>query len=239
VKDLTVVFDNVAGVPGLITGWGFSAFIRGYEKTILFDAGADGQTLLSNLRALSLDPGYIQLVVLSHAHSDHAGGLPELLSHAPETELIVPEGLPRRLEEAIEETGVRYRTADAGEELASGVTTTGSLQGKHIEQGLILTGGRGPILVTGCAHPGVKAMLLEAGGVAGEPVDTIVGGFHLHAFRRGNTRSLAEELKELGLRAIAPSHCTGERATTILAEVFRDGFIESGLGRSIILDDGS
>ncbi|MBD3367782.1 MAG: MBL fold metallo-hydrolase [Candidatus Eisenbacteria bacterium] len=236
-KELTVVFDNVPGVPGLITGWGFAAVVRGYGRTVLFDAGSDGATLLSNLRALSIVPKSIDLVVLSHAHADHAGGLPEFLSVAPGVELIVPDSLPKRLVEAIEATGVGFRTADPGEELADGVTTTGSLPGKQIEQGLILAGHDGPALVTGCAHPGVQTMLKEAARVAGSPVGTLIGGFHLHAFRKGSVRATAAELREMGLERIAPSHCTGDRATTILADEFGEGFIESGLGRSIVLDD--
>lgn len=234
-KELTVVFDNVPGVPGLITGWGFAAVVRGYSKTVLFDTGADGATLLSNLRALSIAPRSIDLVVLSHAHADHAGGLTEFLEAASDVELIVPEGLPRRLEDAIRETGVSFRTAPGGDELAPGVTTTGSLPGKRVEQGLILEGADGPVLVTGCAHPGIQVMLEAAARIMDGPVELAVGGFHLNSFRKGSVRKLGEELKSIGLRRIAPSHCTGERAMVILADVFGEGFVESGLGRTINL----
>jgi 7,8-dihydropterin-6-yl-methyl-4-(beta-D-ribofuranosyl)aminobenzene 5'-phosphate synthase len=235
VKDLTIVFDNVAAAPGLTPGWGFAAFIRGFGKTVLFDTGADGPTLLSNMRALSLSPDDIDIVVLSHPHADHAGGLPELLSAAPRAELVAPDAIPRGLREAIESMGRSFRTAPGSEELTAGVVTTGSLPGQHVEQGLVLTGNRGPVLVTGCAHPGLKTMLIEAGRLAGAPVEFAIGGFHWHAFRKGSIRTLAAELKELGLERIAPSHCTGDRATMILADVFGDGFVKSGLGTTIDL----
>jgi len=236
-KQLRIAFDNVPGVPGLITGWGFSAVVEGFDKSILFDAGADGTALLSNLRTLSVVPESLDLIVLSHAHADHAGGLPELLAKTPTAELIVPDALPRRLEEAIEATGVAYRTAEAGEKLADGVTTTGSLPGKQIEQGLILAGGAGPVLVTGCAHPGIETMVARAGEIVGRPIELAIGGFHLGSIRKGSVRKLADQLKDLGLRRIAPSHCTGDRAIAILADVFGDGFIESGLGRTIPLEN--
>lgn len=236
-KELLVVFDNVPGVPGLIAGWGYAALVRGFGKTVLFDTGSDGTTLLSNMRALSVQPASIDIVVLSHAHADHAGGLPELLGAAGDVDLVVPEGLPRGLEEAIRASGARPRTAAPGETLVEGVTTTGSLPGKHVEQGLILRGEAGPVLVTGCAHPGIATMVTEASRVVGEPVEMAVGGFHLHVFRKGSIREMAAELKGLGLRRIAPSHCTGDRATAILADVFGEGFIESGLGRTIALEE--
>ena len=58
---ITVVYDNDPHQKGLNTGWGFACVIRGLERTVLFDTGGDGNTLLANMRALRIDPESIDL----------------------------------------------------------------------------------------------------------------------------------------------------------------------------------
>lgn len=230
-KELRVVFDNVPGVPGLITGWGFAAVVSGYDRTILFDTGSDGAALLSNMRTLSIPPQTIGSVVLSHAHADHAGGLPELISAAPGVDLIVPEELPRRLEAAIEASGATWRTAAAGEEIAEGVTTTGAMRGRQIEQGLILEGDDGPVLVTGCAHPGIHKLVELAKEVLGQCPFFIIGGFHLHDRSEPVLNRIVTRLQELGVQQAAPCHCSGDRARQVFKQRFGDKCHLVGVGQ--------
>ena len=73
---ITIVYDNCLSKPGLRTGWGFSSLIEtDCAPPLLFDTGADGTTLLHNMRKLGIDPGRIGIIVISHAHGDHTGGL--------------------------------------------------------------------------------------------------------------------------------------------------------------------
>ncbi len=50
---ITIIYDNEVNKPGLKAGWGFSFLIE-IENTppILFDTGADGTTLLHNMKEL-------------------------------------------------------------------------------------------------------------------------------------------------------------------------------------------
>ncbi len=81
VKDLsiTVSYDNNPYKERLTTAWGFSCVIRGTEKTILFDTGGNGSILLTNMEKLGINPKEVDLVVLSHIHGDHVGGLASFL----------------------------------------------------------------------------------------------------------------------------------------------------------------
>ena len=58
--------------------WGFSALVEADGKRLLFDTGAEPDTVIRNLQALGLDLSDVTDVVLSHAHQDHVGGLAAL-----------------------------------------------------------------------------------------------------------------------------------------------------------------
>ena len=102
---LTVVFDNIPLEPDLRTDWGFAAVVRGYPRTILFDTGSDADVLLGNMEALGFDPAEIEIVVLSHPHQDHAGGLAGFLRVNPNVEVFVPDGSPCEMIDQIEQLG--------------------------------------------------------------------------------------------------------------------------------------
>ncbi len=53
---ITIIYDNEVNKPGLKAGWGFSFLIE-IENTppILFDTGADGTTLLHNMKELGIN----------------------------------------------------------------------------------------------------------------------------------------------------------------------------------------
>jgi 7,8-dihydropterin-6-yl-methyl-4-(beta-D-ribofuranosyl)aminobenzene 5'-phosphate synthase len=55
--------------------WGFGALVEVDGERILFDTGARPNTVLENARELKMDLAGVREVVLSHNHSDHAGGL--------------------------------------------------------------------------------------------------------------------------------------------------------------------
>jgi metal-dependent hydrolase (beta-lactamase superfamily II) len=68
-----VVFDTTGGVAkkGFRTGFGYSLFVQFEGKRLLFDLGADADTLLHNLRAAGIDPAKLDAIAISHNHFDH------------------------------------------------------------------------------------------------------------------------------------------------------------------------
>ena len=52
-----------------------TAHLGDERRTLLFDAGPEGATLLHNAAILGVDFGGVDAVVLSHGHWDHGGGL--------------------------------------------------------------------------------------------------------------------------------------------------------------------
>jgi metal-dependent hydrolase (beta-lactamase superfamily II) len=69
---VTVIVENMAGLPPLLGEWGLSLLVETDRHQILFDTGG-GLALPHNSQELSLDLGKTGAIVISHAHDDHAG----------------------------------------------------------------------------------------------------------------------------------------------------------------------
>jgi 7,8-dihydropterin-6-yl-methyl-4-(beta-D-ribofuranosyl)aminobenzene 5'-phosphate synthase len=206
---VTIVYDNEVSQQGLKADWGFSCLIETQGGApILFDTGADGAILLHNMEQLGIDPGRIGIIVISHAHGDHAGGLWDILELNKDAEIYLPASFG---------VGIRGRKVTAVRQptrIAEGVFSTGELKG--VEQSLALSTDRGIVAVTGCSHPGVDTILdavSQFGSLYG-----IIGGFH--GF------SDLERLR--GLPLICPCHCTQYKWE--LGQLFPEQCIACGAG---------
>jgi 7,8-dihydropterin-6-yl-methyl-4-(beta-D-ribofuranosyl)aminobenzene 5'-phosphate synthase len=230
---IVVVFNNVAGGKGLVTSWGFACLVAGPDKTLLFDTGGNGDILLSNMTRLGLDPEAIDAVVLSHLHADHTGGLAALLSHNPDLTVYIPESFPLSFRQDVTALGAGIETVSGPRQLMPGVYSTGEMGAFIREQGLILDTPVGLVLITGCAHPDVTAMAAQARRFLGRDIYLLMGGFHLGGKSDAEIRGIIRRLRELGVKKVAPSHCTGENALRRFREEWGDDFVDGGLGAVI------
>jgi 7,8-dihydropterin-6-yl-methyl-4-(beta-D-ribofuranosyl)aminobenzene 5'-phosphate synthase len=88
---ITILVDNQAG-PGLTTEHGFSLWIEADGRHILFDTG-QGPALPVNARTLGVDLRQTDMLVLSHGHYDHTGGIPHVLHVAPNAHVYCHPGV--------------------------------------------------------------------------------------------------------------------------------------------------
>jgi len=83
--------------------------------------------------------------------------------------------------------------------------------------------GRGTTVLSGCSHAGiVNASLGAQAQFHGEPIDVVLGGYHLSGTAMetridATVRDLKERIRP---RVVAPGHCTGWRAAAALAHAF-------------------
>jgi 7,8-dihydropterin-6-yl-methyl-4-(beta-D-ribofuranosyl)aminobenzene 5'-phosphate synthase len=239
---LLILFDNNAAVTGVKYGWGFSCLVRSGGTSLLFDTGADGAILLSNMARLGVDPAEIDAVFLSHDHWDHVGGLRAVLEHKPDLDVHLTPAFSDALVRRARKAGARVIAhgpldggAGASGEIAPGLFTTGALEGPPEEHALVIELERGVVVVSGCSHPGIAAMLERIRSRFDKPVLLALGGYHLLHDSRSEIRSTIERFRALEVRRVAPIHCTGARARRMFKHAFGDDFLRVGAGSEVDL----
>jgi len=234
---LVITYDNNPYAEGLRTEWGFSCFVMGPDKTILFDTGGEGDVLMANIAGLGLDPADVDAVVLSHEHRDHTGGLGEFLKANPEVTVYFPRSFGSGFRRRLGDGAGRAIEVKDPVAICENVYSTGEMGISIKEQGLILRTSRGLVVITGCAHPGIVAMVERAESLAGDDVLLVLGGFHLVRAGEGEIGDVIAGLKNLGVRHAAPCHCSGDLAREMFGKEFGDRYIEAGVGRSLTAAD--
>ena len=241
---ITVVYDNNPYKQELETEWGFAAFITGTEKTILFDTGG-GRLLLDNMEKLAIKPANVDMVVLSHIHGDHTGGLSSFLEKNPNVTVYLPSVFPKKFKDNVRNSEAKIIEVNETLQICENVYSTGQL-GKLIkEQSLIIRTDKGLIIITGCAHPGIVNIVNTAKALMGVPalrgpkddILLVMGGFHLEWATKGGIEKIISAFKQLGVRYVGPCHCSGQKARSLFEKHFSSNYINIGAGKIITLAD--
>ncbi len=232
-RTITVVHDNDPYAEGLRTAWGFSAHIAGAGRSILFDTGSDGTLLLENLAKLKIDPASIDTLVLSHAHSDHTGGLTGLLQANPRIRVHLPASFPARIKDVVGGYGAPVIEVGGPQQICENVYSTGILGRRIKEQALAIRTARGLVVLTGCAHPGIGKMLDNIRRQHRDEVLLVMGGFHLEWATSWKVQRIIAAFRDGGVRCVAPTHCSGEKAREQFRRAYGRQFIEVGVGKTL------
>jgi 7,8-dihydropterin-6-yl-methyl-4-(beta-D-ribofuranosyl)aminobenzene 5'-phosphate synthase len=230
---MTIVYDNNPYKDGLMTSWGFACVIKGTEKTILFDTGGNSAVLLNNMQQLGIDPNEIDIVVLSHFHGDHVGGLNGLLQENDNVTVYLPATFPPEFKEPLKGAGVKTVEVNDPAKICKGVYSSGILGNGITEQALMIATNRGLILVTGCAHPGIVDILAAANKILEDKILLVIGGFHLGAMARPELEEIIAGFRKLGVKRVGPCHCSGDQARRMFKQEYGQDFLDVGVGRLI------
>jgi 7,8-dihydropterin-6-yl-methyl-4-(beta-D-ribofuranosyl)aminobenzene 5'-phosphate synthase len=235
IKPLTIwiIYDNNPYDSHLKPEWGFSCFIQGMERTILFDTGGDGTTLLSNMEKLKIKPEQVDLIFLSHNHSDHTGGLQDFLKKKHKVKVFLPQSFPFRFKKDIKNSGAQYIEIKEPTEICKDVFSTGELGLSIKEQSLLIKTEKGLVVITGCAHPGIVEIVKKAKKLLNDDIYLILGGFHLLNSSEEKIKMIVLEFKKLGVKKVAPCHCSGELCQKIFDDEYKQDFIKLGAGGKV------
>jgi len=231
--DLTIVYDNNPYNSELETRWGFSCLVKGTEKTILFDVGGEGTVLLKNMEKLEIDPKEVEVIVLSHIHYDHIGGLSDFLKINPKVTVYMPESLPQSVKNIVKTSGSQLVEVKKPVKICQNVYSTGELGTFIKEESLIIKTSKGLVVVTGCAHPGIVDIVIEAKEMLKTDVYLVLGGFHLCWMNQLQVNRIINGIKGQDVVKVAPCHCSGDIARKLFERAYGKDFILIGVGKKL------
>ncbi|HXH68498.1 MAG TPA: MBL fold metallo-hydrolase [Candidatus Limnocylindrales bacterium] len=94
----------------------------------------------------------------------------------------------------------------------------------------------GLLLVDGCSHAGIEA-ILEAASSIDPRTEIVFGGLHLVTTPVEEIDALVTNLQtKWKVQRIAPGHCTGEPAFARLQKAFGERYVYAGLGTSVLIE---
>ena len=224
---IAIVFDNYKANEKLESFWGFSCVIN---NNFLFDTGSNGRALLRNIYKMGYNVEEFEYLFISHPHWDHIGGIDSIVDINKNLTLFVPDSLSKLYVKDLKTLSKDVKIINEYPRKIASFYSTGMMEpiGEHsliIEDEL-------NILTTGCAHPGVENIVKRAKDIVGR-IDYVIGGFHLMRENEEKISLVINELKNLGVEFVTPTHCSGDLAIEMFKDAFKDNFIEGGVGRII------
>jgi competence protein ComEC len=171
-----------AGAPSAFTvtffyvGWGDGALVRSPTgAAIVIDGGSDPELMVRKLASLGVRR--VDLLVATHAHADHVGGLPAVLTRFP-VGLVVDPGCPgdspvyQAFLQSVRASGIAFRHPGPGTMIHAGDITVEVLAPQHCFVGtrsdpnndsvvLRVTHGSASVLFTGDVEQPAQAELVR------------------------------------------------------------------------------
>jgi 7,8-dihydropterin-6-yl-methyl-4-(beta-D-ribofuranosyl)aminobenzene 5'-phosphate synthase len=234
--NLTILYDNYVFTEGLKSDWGFSCLLTGMEKTILFDTGTKGELFLENIEKLNINPKDVEIIVISHNHGDHTGGLLAFLRKNSNVLVYLPPSCSASFIQEVKGTGAKVLIPDAPLKICKGVHLTGPMGKQIIEQSMIVDTAVGTVVITGCAHPGIVNIVQKSKVILPKGIYLVLGGFHLSRKSEAELKQIISEFRELGVKKAGPTHCTGDRAIQMFKQAYGPDFVQMGVGRRLKIE---
>lgn len=229
---VVVLVDNNANPNNslLDTAWGLSILVEVPGKKILFDTGPNPYVLEHNAKILNANLSDVDIIVISHEHGDHVGGLKLLPKVNKRAIVYIPKHMWSSVKRWIEGLGFKTFEVTNTTKICDGVAVLGEIYGPPYEIALVVNvEGLGSIIVVGCSHPGVENIVGKAVKELNVKPYAVIGGFHLAGASKYKLESTVRKLLEYGVEKIYPIHCSGEGIRDLLEseypQNYGDGFV--------------
>lgn len=198
IKSLSILplIDYYTDNPNLKTEPGVSYLISADDTKILMDVGFNKKKehpspLLQNMKILGISESNIDMIIFSHLHLDHVGGLKEQkektfsLSQGPVSLSNLPVYSPSEISASRWNPGPETHVIKDPVVLKDGIVSIGAiprylfLMGNTLENSLAVNvDGKGIVLIIGCGHQTIERILERTRALFDEPIYAIIGGLH-------------------------------------------------------------
>ena len=231
--EIITLYDNYQVNTLTRTDWGFSCLVIHGNDTILFDTGAREDIFSRNLKVLGIDIHTIQTMVISHHHGDHTGNVFNVLSQNPGMKVFLPSSLDGEYEAEIENSGGKACMKSKSKRVKNDIYLSGEMGFQIKEQALVIDTEKGLVIISGCGHPGIDRMVSCIKEKFQKEVFLVMGGFHMMEASEWEAVEMAQKLKALGVKKVAPSNCTGEIGMQTFKKIYQTNYIQNGTGKII------
>jgi 7,8-dihydropterin-6-yl-methyl-4-(beta-D-ribofuranosyl)aminobenzene 5'-phosphate synthase len=237
---IPLVDEGVASRSEFQVEHGVSYLIKTDETTILFDVGqnvnaTDPSPLQANMEQLGIRLDDVQMVVISHDHPDHTGGMKwwRAGTFSLGNEQVDLKGKTVYVPNALTYPQLTPVVADQPQKIAKGVASLGTIafaevwqlalfQSRNVEQALAVNvEGSGIVIISGCGHQTLPKLVERTQALFDEPIAGVVGGLHYENADAQAVEPDIEIFRALRPQLIALSPHDSEGAAR---QAFRDTF---------------
>lgn len=233
--NVKVIYDNFVHTEGTTADWGYSVLIGGLDKEILFDTGTKPELFKSNFMKMGIDPAEVDIMVLSHEHGDHTGGISSFVSMKTGIPLVIPHSFTGNFMKKMSGYGLKPVLVNKASMICDHLYTSGEYDYKIAEQSLVLDTKKGLVVMTGCAHPGIIEMLEVIKKDFNKNIYMVFGGFHLMEKSQKEMDEIIAGMKSLGVVKCGATHCTGDKQIEMFRKAFGDDYFDLGVGNTIVI----
>ena len=232
---IKIIYDNYVYKEGMEADWGFSCYIEGTEKNILFDTGTKSELFLRNLKEMEIGPPKVDVVVISHEHGDHTGGLSSFLELNNKPSVLLPFSFSYNFIRRVEAKGAEAIAIKEPVKVCKDVYLSGEMGNRIKEHSLAINTPKGLVIICGCSHPGIVNIVKHFKETLNKDIYLVLGGFHLMNKTEAEMENIVGQMKKLGVQKCGASHCTGEKQIQMFKEAFGEDYVALGVGRVIEL----
>ena len=95
---------------------------------------------------------------------------------------------------------------------------------------------KGQFIFSACSHAGLINVLTHARSIfSSVPLYGVMGGLHLSGATEKIIPQTLADLRQFGLKLLAPGHCTGWRAVSAMAGIFGDSMVPMAVGKRYVI----
>jgi 7,8-dihydropterin-6-yl-methyl-4-(beta-D-ribofuranosyl)aminobenzene 5'-phosphate synthase len=228
---ISTLIDNLVYPRNLRAEHGLSLYLETDGKKILFDTGMS-ELFSRNAIAMNIDIAKTDMLVISHGHYDHTGGIAEFLTMNDNAPIYINK-------EAFQERyhGERYIGIPKSTHIPEDRTIFPENQLTWLSEHLVLLNypsdlypdeqylvyiskGVGHV-ISGCSHRGIVPIVSKVEEMLRMPVTGITGGLHTQSMEEQQLHDIVKKLNDSHVESLNISHCTGVEAYTFIKNHFK------------------